>query len=63
MRSTFKQLFYINRQKMKNLRLAMNHYMKYRKVSIPCRFDVITIVGTKDGPVPEINHIEDFPVF
>ena len=54
--------FAVNHQKMKNLRLAMNHYIKYRKVSMRCRFDVITVVGTMDGPMPEITHIEDFTI-
>lgn len=54
--------FAVNHQKMKNLRLAINHYIKYRKVSMRCRFDVITVVGTVDGPMPEITHIEDFTI-
>ena len=54
--------FAVNHQKLKNLRLAMNHYIKYRKVNMRCRFDVITVVGTMDGPMPEITHIEDFTI-
>lgn len=50
----------VNYQKMKNLRLAINHYINYRKIDNPWRFDVITIVGTMDTTMPEINHIEDF---
>lgn len=50
----------VNYQKLKNLRLAINHYINYRKIDNPWRFDVITIVGTMDTTMPEINHIEDF---
>ena len=50
----------VNYQKQRNLRLAINHYVKYRHVTLPWRFDVITIIGTIGDCVPEINHIEDF---
>lgn len=52
----------VNYQKLKNLRLAINHYINYRKTDQPWRFDVIAIVGTPGGAAPEINHIEDFPI-
>lgn len=54
--------FALNHQKMRNLRLAMNHYIKYRKVSMPCRFDVITVVGSMDESKPEVTHIEGFNI-
>ena len=50
----------VNYQKQRNLRLAINHYVKYRHVTLPWRFDVITIIGTIGDCVPEINHIKDF---
>ena len=50
----------INYQKQKNLCRAINHYIHYRKFDNPWRFDVITIVGSMGGNMPEINHIEDF---
>ena len=50
----------VNYQKQRNLRLAINHYVKYHHVTLPWRFDVITIIGTIGDCVPEINHIEDF---
>lgn len=53
----------VNYKKLKNLRLAINHYIHYRKLNNPWRFDVITIVGTfNTTTMPEINHIEDFPL-
>lgn len=52
----------VNYQKLKNLRLAINHYIHYRKTNNPWRFDVITIVGSIGDNMPEINHIEDFPL-
>lgn len=50
----------INYKKQKNLRLAINHYIHYKNVDNPWRFDVITIVGKLGSNTPEINHIEDF---
>ena len=50
----------VNYQKLKNLRLAINHYIQYRKLDNPWRFDVISIVGELDCSNPEIDHIEDF---
>ena len=42
-----------------NLRSAINHYIKYRKVENPVRFDIITVIGTPSCANPEINHIEN----
>ena len=50
----------VNYQKQRNLRLAINHYVKYRHVTLPWRFDVITIIGTIGDETPDINHLEDF---
>ena len=50
----------VNIQKQKNLLRAINHYINYRKLDNPWRFDVITIVGTMGTCMPEIEHIEDF---
>ena len=52
----------VNYHKLKNLRLAINHYIKYRKVDNPWRFDVITVVGMLGGTKPEIQHIQDFQI-
>ena len=53
----------VNYHKLKNLRLAINHYIKYRQIDNPWRFDVITIVGRLGCKEPEIQHIEDFQLF
>jgi len=53
----------INYQKLKNLRAAINHYVKYKHLHNNIRLDAITIVGTPDEGEPEITHIEDFPIF
>lgn len=53
----------VNYQKLKNLRLAINHYIKYRQIDNPWRFDVITIVGELGCREPEIRQIEDFQLF
>ena len=50
----------VDKEKQLNLLHAINHYMNYRHVDIPYRFDVITIVGTPDCAHPEIEHIKDF---
>lgn len=53
----------VNYQKLKNLRLAINHYIKYRQIDMPWRFDVITVVGKLGCKEPEIQQIEDFVLF
>ena len=49
----------IGYQKLYNLRMAANHYIKFRRINHEVRFDVITIVGTPNTG-PTIEHIEDF---
>jgi putative endonuclease len=53
----------IDYMKLRNLRAAINHYVKYRRINLPVRLDAITIVGTPESGVPEITHIEDFPMY
>lgn len=45
-----------------NLRHAINHYIRYRKIDNPVRFDIITVVGALGTPHPAINHIEDVDI-
>jgi len=45
-------------RKRKNLRAAINHYVKYRRIDLPIRFDIITVIGYQ-GTAPEINHLQD----
>lgn len=52
----------VDYKKRRNLRLAMNHYIKYRHIDKPVRFDIITIVGTPDCMNPVINHLEDVQI-
>ncbi len=47
-------------KKQKNLLRSINHYLNYRNIETPWRFDVITIIGVPGCSSPEINHIEDF---
>lgn len=49
----------LNHDKLKNLRIVINYYLKYNAITIPWRFDVITVVGTI-GSKPDITHIQDF---
>ena len=49
----------VNYNKRQNLQRAINHYIHYRHLDMPCRFDVVSIVGIP-GQSPVIEHIEDF---
>ena len=49
----------INHEKRHHLLMAMNHYIKYRKIDNPYRFDIITIVGEMGSTQPEITHLDD----
>lgn len=46
-------------KKQRNLMRSINHYLHYRNIEQPWRFDVISIVGSP-GKEPQIEHIEDF---
>jgi uncharacterized protein (TIGR00252 family) len=49
----------IDEKKRHHLLMAINHYVKTYHVDAPVRFDIIAVVGTADGMMPEITHIED----
>ena len=53
-------VFAVDYKKLRNLRLAINHYINYHHIDTPYRFDVITIVGKMTMDAPEIEHIENF---
>jgi len=53
----------IDYMKLRNLRAAINHYVKFKHVNNDIRLDAISVVGTPDGGQPEIDHIEDFPLY
>ncbi len=53
----------IDYMKLRNLRAAINHYVKFKKIRQTIRLDAITIVGTPEQGEPEITHIEDFPMY
>lgn len=53
----------VDYMKLRNLRAAINHYVKYKHISNEIRFDVVSIIGTPDGNEPEINHFEDVPMY
>ena len=57
-------LMAVDHQKLRNLRKAMNHYIKYHRIESQCRFDVVTVVGTLNGgEKPEINHVLGFNIY
>ena len=47
----------VDYHKLQNLRLAINHYIKYRRIDNEVRFDIISVVGMI-GREPEIDHIK-----
>jgi len=49
-------------KKRRNLRYAINHYVKYHKIDNSIRFDIITVVGMLGSANPTINHIEDVDI-
>ena len=51
----------VDYNKQRNLQRAINHYIHYRHLNLPWRFDVISVVGIS-GQQPIIEHIEDFPL-
>lgn len=51
----------VNYHKLRNLQSAINHYIHYRCIDLPVRFDIISIVAT-DPSNPEIEHIEDIDI-
>jgi putative endonuclease len=51
----------VDYRKMKNLRAAMNHYIKFKNIRQEVRFDVITVVGTPYQGKADITHMEDVP--
>lgn len=53
----------IDYRKLRNLQLAINIYVRAKRISRSFRLDVVTIVGTPDGREPEINHIEGIPMY
>ena len=48
----------VNYQKRRNLRSAINHYIQYKHIDLPPRFDIVSIVA-QDMSNPEIEHFED----
>lgn len=49
----------VDYKKRQNLKKAINHYIKYKKIDSPFQFDVITVVGTPQSN-PTVTHIENF---
>lgn len=48
----------VDYQKIRNLQRAANHYIKYRRIDLDIRFDIISVVG-QFNMEPEVDHIED----
>lgn len=52
----------VDYRKRRNLRLAMNHYVKYRHLDNPIRFDIVSIIGQPGEGNPAIDHLEDINI-
>ena len=52
----------VDYHKLQSLRLAINHYIKYRHINSDVRLDIISIVGMI-GSEPEIEHIKGVPLY
>lgn len=48
----------VNYQKKRNLLAAINHYIRYKRLELRPRFDIISIVA-QDSSKPKIEHFED----
>jgi len=50
----------VNREKIRNIGLAANAYVKMNRITMPLRFDIITVVGSgNNGETPVVEHWED----
>ena len=52
----------VDYRKLRNMRAAINHYIKYHRINQEIRFDIITVVGSL-GTKPEVEHIKDIPLY
>lgn len=53
----------VDYRKRRYLQGAINHYVKYFHVDNDIRFDIITVVGTMGTTTPEIDHLQDIPLY
>jgi putative endonuclease len=53
----------VDYQKLRNLRAAINHYVKLHRLWQEIRLDVVTVVGTPESGTPEICHLQDIPMY
>ena len=53
----------VNYMKLRNLRAAINHYVKFKRLNNDIRFDVVSVIGTPGIGTPEIKHFEDVPMY
>lgn len=49
----------VDRQKIRNIGLAANSYVKQFRITNDLRFDIVTVVGSEDVKDPVIEHWED----
>lgn len=52
----------VDYRKRRNLLAAINQYVRYRRIDMPFRLDIISIIA-EDMSHPEIEHIEDVQMF
>ena len=49
----------VDYKKKRNLKLAANHYIKYKRLNRSFRFDIVVVTGNMDALDVEVNHIEN----
>ena len=49
----------VDRKKIRSIGYAANAYVKQNQITMETRFDILTIVGSKDEGIPQIEHLED----
>lgn len=49
----------VDLEKIKSIGYTANAYIKQNRILLDMRFDIITVVGSKDEGIPQIQHLED----
>lgn len=53
----------IDYAKIRNLRMAIHHYVRFKHIKGDIRLDIVSVVGTPDSEDVSISHFEDIPLY
>ena len=53
----------VDGRKLRNLRLAINHYLNYYRINGEARFDIVSVVGQVGDASPSIEHLKNLPLY